>query len=208
MSIWRPKTIFNPTKSTNPGLGLFKDSYQIHKSRIGGFSKILAFQEPVVCAEDKPAVSAEEKPVEFAEEKPVVSAEDKPVVSADKKSAVCQDIPQALWTQGRPLRGRPCVDNEVGISWETTDVLSADTTDVLSADTTDVLSADTRTSNSGCLERGAFANHFLGFGSNSGRLKGALLQIIFGDLPPILGFGPIWGEPGLGPGQSLAQARA
>ena len=61
-----------------------------------GFSKILAFQEPVVCAEDKPAVSAEEKPVEFAEEKPVVSAEGKPVVSADKKSAVCQDIPQAL----------------------------------------------------------------------------------------------------------------
>ena len=61
-----------------------------------GFSKILAFQELVVCAEDKPAVSAEEKPVEFAEEKPVVSAEDKPVVSADKKSAVCQDIPQAL----------------------------------------------------------------------------------------------------------------
>ena len=61
-----------------------------------GFSKILAFQEPVVCAEDKPAVSAEEKPVEFAEKKPVVSAEDKPVVSADKKSAVCQDIPQTL----------------------------------------------------------------------------------------------------------------
>ena len=33
--------------------------------------------------------------------------------------------------------------NEEGMSWETTDVLSADTTDVLSADTTDVLSADT-----------------------------------------------------------------
>ena len=33
--------------------------------------------------------------------------------------------------------------NEEGMSWETTDVVSADTTDVLSADTTDVLSADT-----------------------------------------------------------------
>ena len=33
--------------------------------------------------------------------------------------------------------------NEEGISWETTDVLSADTTDVLSADTTDVLFAAT-----------------------------------------------------------------
>ena len=33
--------------------------------------------------------------------------------------------------------------NEEGMSWETTDVLSADTSDVLSADTTDVLSADT-----------------------------------------------------------------
>ena len=51
-----------------------------------------------------------------------------------------------LWvaTQGRPLRGRPCVGNEEGMSWETTDVLSADTTDVLSADTTDVSFADTR----------------------------------------------------------------
>ena len=27
MSIWGPKTIFNPTKWANPGLGLFKDSY-------------------------------------------------------------------------------------------------------------------------------------------------------------------------------------
>ena len=33
--------------------------------------------------------------------------------------------------------------NEEGMSWETTDVLSADTTDVFSADTTDVLSAGT-----------------------------------------------------------------
>ena len=95
MSVWRPKTIFNPTNSTNLGLGLFKDSC-IPRTCCLCRTKILAFQEPVVCAEDKPAVSAEEKPVEFAEEKPVVSAEDKPVVSADKKSAVCQDIPQAL----------------------------------------------------------------------------------------------------------------
>ena len=40
---------------------------------------------------------------------------------------VSQDIPWALATQGRPLRGRPCVGNEKGMSWETTDVLSADT---------------------------------------------------------------------------------
>ena len=44
-----------------------------------------------------------------------------------------------LRTQGP----RPCVVNRIGMSWETTEVLSADTTDVLSADTTDVLSADT-----------------------------------------------------------------
>ena len=74
-----------------------------------GFSKILALQEPVVCAEDKPAVSAEENPVECAEEKPVVSAEDKPVVSADKKSAVCQDIPTPLSTQGRPPLYSQCL---------------------------------------------------------------------------------------------------
>ena len=52
---------------------------------------------------------------------------------------VSQDIPKALWTQWRLLRGRPCVENEVGMSWETTDVLSAAAADVLSADTTDVL---------------------------------------------------------------------
>ena len=49
----------------------------------------------------------------------------------------------ALATQGRPLRGHPCVGNDEGMAWKTTDVLSADTTDVMSADTTDVLSADT-----------------------------------------------------------------
>ena len=64
------------------------------------------------------------------------------VVLAD----MSQDIPQALWTEGRPLRGRPSVQNVVGMSSEmpadTTDVLSADTLDVLSANTTDVLSAN------------------------------------------------------------------
>ena len=78
-----------------------------------------------------------------ADKTSVVSADKTPVVSAD----ISQDIPQALWTEGRPLRGRPSVQNVGGMSWEmsadTTDVLSADTTDVLSADTTDVLSADT-----------------------------------------------------------------
>ena len=62
-----------------------------------------------------------------ADKTSVVSADKTSVVSADKTSVVSQDIPQALWTQGRPLRGRPCVDNEGGMSWETTDVLSADT---------------------------------------------------------------------------------
>ena len=73
----------------------------------------------------------------------VVSAAKTSVVSAD----ISQDIPQAFSRQGRPLRGRPCVENVGGMSWEmsadTTDALSADTTDVLAADTTDVLSADT-----------------------------------------------------------------
>ena len=73
----------------------------------------------------------------------VVSAAKTSVVSAGKRSAVCQDIPWALRTQGRPLRGRPCVGKEEGMSWQTADLLSADTTDVLAADTTDVLPADT-----------------------------------------------------------------
>ena len=76
-----------------------------------------------------------------------MSAAKTSVVSADKTSAVSadisQDIPQAVSRQGRPRSGFPSVDNAWGMSWETTDVLSADTTDVLSADTTDVLSADT-----------------------------------------------------------------
>ena len=73
----------------------------------------------------------------------VVSAAKTSVVSADKRSAVCQVIPWALQAQGRPLRGRPFVGNEEGMSSQTADLLSADTTDVLSADTTDVLAADT-----------------------------------------------------------------
>ena len=44
----------------------------------------------------------------------VVSAAKTSVVPADKRSAVCQDI--------------PCVDNEVGMSWQTADLLSADNT--------------------------------------------------------------------------------
>ena len=72
-----------------------------------------------------------------------MSADKTSAAAADKTSVVSQDIPKALWTQGRPLRGRPCVDNEVGMSWETTDVLSAAAADVLSADTTNVLPADT-----------------------------------------------------------------
>ena len=88
-------------------------------------------------------MAAEEKPVEFAGEKPVACAEDKPVVSAVKQFAVCQNIPNSLSTQGRPRSGRPCVHNTLGMSWETTDVLSAAAADVLSADTTKVLPADT-----------------------------------------------------------------
>ena len=69
----------------------------------------------------------------------ICCAAETPDVSADKASAVSQDIPMAL--RRRPQRGR--VGNGVGMSWETTDVVSADTTDVLAADTTDVLPADT-----------------------------------------------------------------
>ena len=71
----------------------------------------------------------------------VVSAAKTSVVSADR-SAVCQEIPWTSRTQGQPLRGRPCVGNEEGMSWHTADLLSADTTDVLAADTTHVLPAD------------------------------------------------------------------
>ena len=73
----------------------------------------------------------------------LVSAAKTSVVPADKRSAVCQDIPSSLPTQERPLRGRPCVCNAQGMSWQTADLLSADTTDVLAADTTDGLPADT-----------------------------------------------------------------
>ena len=88
-------------------------------------------------------VSADKTSVVSADKTSVVSADKTSVVSADKTSVVSQDIVQALPTQGRPLRGRPCVGNEEGMSWSTADVVSADTTDVLSADTTDVLSTDT-----------------------------------------------------------------
>ena len=91
----------------------------------------------------KPGLSAGKTCVVSAGKTSVVSAAKTSVVSADKRSAVCQDIPWALRTQGRPLRGRPCVGNEEGMSWQTADLLSADTTDVLAADTTDVLPADT-----------------------------------------------------------------
>ena len=94
-------------------------------------------------AEDCKDVSADKTSVVSAAKTSVVSADKTSVVSAD----ISQDIPQAFSRQGRPLRGRPCVENVGGMSWEmsadTTDVLSADTTDVLAADTTDVLSADT-----------------------------------------------------------------
>ena len=73
----------------------------------------------------------------------VVSAAKTSVVSAGKRSAVCQDIPWALQTQGRPLRGCPWVGNDEGISWQTADLSSADTTGVAVADATDVLPADT-----------------------------------------------------------------
>ena len=51
------------------------------------------------------------KPVFFG----VVASKAGGNVSADKTSVVqadiSQDIPQALWTEGRPLRGRPSVQN-------------------------------------------------------------------------------------------------
>ena len=66
-------------------------------------------------------------------------------VSADKTSAVFQDIPilSTTLSQGAAEGSPPCVLHSTGMSWQTTDVLSADATDRLSADTTDVLPADT-----------------------------------------------------------------
>ena len=90
-------------------------------------------------AEDCKDVSADKTSVVSAAKTSVVSADKTSVVSAD----ISQDIPQAFSRQGRPLRGRPCVYNAQGMSWQTADLLSADTTDVLAADTTDVLAADT-----------------------------------------------------------------
>ena len=79
-----------------------------------------------------------------AGETSVVSAAKTSVVSADKRPAVCQDIPWALWTQGQPLRGRPSVGNEEGMSRQTADLLSADATDVLAAETAEACTVDTR----------------------------------------------------------------
>jgi len=92
-----------------------------------------------VFAEDKAVVSADKTSVVSADKTSVASADKTSVVSADKTSVVSQEIPIPLATQ--PRCG--CLLNIIGMSWETTEVLSADTTDVLSADTTDVLSADT-----------------------------------------------------------------
>ena len=89
-------------------------------------------------------LSADKTSVESAERTSVMSADKTSVVSAHKTSVVSQNIPSSLPIQGRPRSGRPCVADAQGMSWETTDVLSADTTDVLSTDTQDVVSADTR----------------------------------------------------------------
>ena len=65
----------------------------------------------------------------------------------------------------RRQRGR--VGNGIGMSWETTDVMSADTTDVLAADTTDVFPADTThvlPADSPCGRIREAATHILGFG--------------------------------------------
>ena len=74
-----------------------------------------------------------------ADKTSVVSADKTSVVSADKTSVVSQDIPTPLPT--RPRCGR--LRKAVGMSWETTNVLSADRADVLASDTTDVVPADT-----------------------------------------------------------------
>ena len=104
-------------------------------------------------AEGKPVVSADRTSVVSAGKTSVVSADKTSAVASDKTSVFSQDIPKALWTQGRPLRGRPCVDNEVGTSWETTDVLSAAAADVVSADTADVLPGDTTDVLSACKRK-------------------------------------------------------
>ena len=83
-------------------------------------------------------VSADKTSVVSAGKTSVVSADKTCVVSADKTSVVSQDIPMVL--RRRPQRGH--VGNGIGMSWETSDVLSVDTTNVLAADTTDVLAAD------------------------------------------------------------------
>ena len=63
-------------------------------------------------------VSADKTSVVSADKTSVVSADKTSVVSADKTSVVSadisQDIPQAVSRQGRPLRGRPCVENDGG----------------------------------------------------------------------------------------------
>ena len=74
-----------------------------------------------------------------ADKTSVVSAARTSVVSGCKTRHLCQAVSRQGWL----LRGRPCVGNEEGMSWQTADLLSADTTDVLAADTTDVLPADT-----------------------------------------------------------------
>ena len=101
----------------------------------------------VVTLADKASVASVDKSSGTSEAK--TSA-----VSANKTSVVCQDIPTTL--QRWPQRDR--VGNGVGMSWETTDVLSADTTDALAADTTDVLSVR----EVGCPRRILFSKHVLG----------------------------------------------
>ena len=75
-----------------------------------------------VPGKDEGNVSADQTSVASADGTSVVSADKTSVVSADKTSVVSQDIPQALSTEGRPLRGRSSVENVGGMSQETTDV--------------------------------------------------------------------------------------
>ena len=113
-----------------------------------------------------------------------------------------------------PPSAAPCVVNRKGMSWETTDVLSADTTDVSSADTTDVLPADTTdvlsADTTGLSAANArFPKPRFGIleGANwialSNGCHGRLTGDFFGSRTPPLWRRQLWGW--LGPGRGFAR---
>ena len=77
---------------------------QIWQFQVGGFAEVDVF------ADKTSVVSADKTSVVSADKTSVVSADKTSVVSAD----ISQDIPQTLWTEGRPPLCTECGGDVLG----------------------------------------------------------------------------------------------